>query len=122
MLETLIGLGIIASVYAYLYSKMPEENTSMRQLFLGLSLISIVTLAWMIYNAPNTPTSFEIITIGNTTTITPTPNSGTDGITMPFFYAQVIVLFLVLTLILLGLLKNAIPSAEQKTQKEIGGV
>jgi hypothetical protein len=122
MLETIIGLGIIALAYAYIYSKMPEENTSFRMLFLGLSLVSIMTIAWTIYSAPNQVSSFTMITVGNTTTITPIADAGNDGLFLKYFYVQAAIFGFVLIMLLLGIFKNNIPTEEQKTQKEIGAV
>jgi hypothetical protein len=122
MLETIIGLGIIALTYAYIYSKMPEENTSFRMLFLGLSLASIMTIAWTVYSSPNQASSFTMITIGNTTTITPIENTGTNTLYLSFFYIQIVVFFFVLFMLLIGIFKSNIPTEEQKTNKEIGAV
>ena len=67
MLELIIGLAAISFIYAYLYSKTPENNQAFKLLFLALSLFSIVLLVWLMYNVPTEKVVYKYDSSGNFT-------------------------------------------------------
>jgi len=67
MLEWVIGLGIIAFIYSYLYAKTPEKNIPLRIFFLMLSLWTITLLSYTVFKSPVTIITYKYDSSGNFT-------------------------------------------------------
>ena len=71
MLEIIVALGIIAFIYAYLYSKSPDPRTAsgftFRLLFLSMCLWTVYLLVWVGYNANTMTTVTKYDNFGNIT-------------------------------------------------------
>lgn len=103
----IIGVGIIAYVFAFIYKTFPEpketdtsienpENSSIRFLFLALSFVTVLLDLFIMYQFSVNAEAMSISQLLNT-----------------FFYVIGIVLFLLIALFLFGIALQAINSMRQ---------
>lgn len=135
MMDWMIGTGIIAFIYVYLYASVKQNAEGLQEgdtkdyytqgiklLFLSLALFSMLLISWAMYITPNMTSSFNVTTVGNQTTITPIPNEMTDSL-LVYFQANLTVAVIIIGLSILFFFKDMLMDMEaSRKRKEVGGV
>ena len=111
MIEVIVGLGIVALIFAFLYSQQAKEALWSRILFLSMALLTVPIIGWVMMQATVTKTisTYDVTdTLTQTQILTTSLESGPRGVLSVYVEASLYVFYIVIIITLMMLVWNVV--------------